>query len=56
MPTLVGRGPDGHTSPRVQSEGSLADVLLREPHYLSRRKHQTTGGKHAKFCLPASFP
>jgi AhpD family alkylhydroperoxidase len=38
---------------RVQGERSLADALLREPHYLSRRKHQTTGGKHGKFRLPA---
>jgi hypothetical protein len=30
-------------------------AIKRAP-YLSRRKHQTTGGKHAKFCLPASFP
>src|SRR5215469_9844111 len=36
---------------RVQGEGSLADAPLREPHYLSRRKHQTTGGKHGKFRL-----
>jgi hypothetical protein len=41
---------------RVQGERSLADALLREPHYLSRRKHQTTGGKHGKFGLPACFP
>jgi hypothetical protein len=37
-------------------EGSLADALLRDPHYLSRRKHQATGGKHGKFRLPACFP
>jgi hypothetical protein len=37
-------------------EGSLADALLRKPHYLNRRKHQTTGGKHGKFGLPAYFP
>jgi AhpD family alkylhydroperoxidase len=37
---------------RVQGERSLADALLREPHYLSRRKHQTTGGKHGKFRYP----
>jgi len=39
---------------RVRGEGSLADALLREPSYLSRRKHQTTGGKHGKFYAPAS--
>jgi hypothetical protein len=41
---------------RVQGERSLADVLLREPHYLNRRKHQTTGGKHGKLRLPGCFP
>jgi hypothetical protein len=38
-----------------RSEGPLADALLRKPHYLNRRKHQTTGGKHGKFRLPACF-
>jgi AhpD family alkylhydroperoxidase len=33
-------------------EGSLADALLRDPHYLSRRKHQTTG-VFADGALPA---
>jgi hypothetical protein len=41
---------------RVQGERSLADALLAEPHYLSRRKHQTTGGKYGKSRLPACFP
>ena len=44
---------------RVQGERSLADALLREPHYLSRRKHQTTGGKTWQIpstrLLPVSF-
>jgi hypothetical protein len=41
---------------RVRGGRSLADALLREPSYLSRRQHQTTGGKHGKFRLPACFP
>jgi hypothetical protein len=30
--------------------------VVKRAHYLSRRTHQTTGGKHGKFRLPACFP